>query len=78
MNALKAFNTMVAHSGHPKAEVSVLMGRNENYVSHMTNRGSIPRTDIMAEIADVCGYDLTLIKRDGTETIIIDPPSKEQ
>lgn len=78
MHALKAFNTMVAHSGRSKVEVSVLMGRNENYISHVTNRGGIPRTDIMAEVADVCGYDLALIKRDGTETIIIDPPNKEQ
>lgn len=78
MHALKAFNTMVAHSGYPKTRIGILLGRTESYIRGIAIRGSIPRTDTMAEIADVCGYDLALIKRDGTETIIIDPPSKEQ
>lgn len=76
MQALRAFNTMVAHSGHTKTEVGRLMGRGDGYIRQTVSRGSVPRADILAEIADVCGYDLTLIKRDGSERIIIDPPEK--
>lgn len=77
MQALNALNTVIAHSKLSKAEVARLMGRDVNYISSTVSRRSIPRTDIMSEIADVCGYDLALIKRDGTETIIIDPPDEK-
>lgn len=77
MQARAAFNTIVAHSGKPKEVLSREMGRGSNYLGVTTTRGSIPKTDTFAEIADVCGYDLKLEKRDGTETIIIDPPHKE-
>ena len=76
MQARNALNTIVAHSGYSKTDVARLMGRNDNYIRRFISGGNTPRTDILAEVADVCGYDLALIRRDGSERIIIDPPEK--
>lgn len=69
MLVIKALNTIIAHSGKAKEQISREMGRNPNFLGVTTSRGSIPRTDTFCTIADTCGYDLLLVKRDGTETI---------
>ena len=75
MQVLTAFNTIVTRSGLSKAAIAKSIGRNVNYINGITIRGSVPRADTLALVADVCGYDLALIKRDGSDTIIIDPPN---
>ena len=77
MQALLAFRTMVTHSGKPREVLSKEMGRGKGFLNVTINRGTIPKADTLALIADVCGYDLQLVKRDGTEVIIIDPPKAE-
>lgn len=67
---------MQANSGMSQANLSRTMGRSDKFISRYISGKATPGLDLMSEVADVCGYDLALIKRDGTETIIIDPPEK--
>ena len=76
MQAFDAFCTIVSHSGKPKESLSRELGRNKKFIGSIMSRGTIPGTVLFAEIADICGYDLTLVKRDGTETVTIDPPER--
>ena len=47
--------------------------RRAGNVKHTVYGGGSPNSDVLARIANACGYDLVLVKRDGTETIVIDP-----
>ena len=68
---------LVKGSGRSMRTISVQMDRTSNYLAAVVQRKSIPKYDTMAEIADVCGYDLLLRRRDDGTEIIIDPPRKE-
>lgn len=76
MNALQALNTAISHSGLTRSQVSTSTGRSRQYLTTILNRGTVPSPDAYADFADVCGYDLALIKRDGTEVLRIDPPKR--
>lgn len=78
MQAVDALSAIIDNSGMTKSAIAASMGRNGSYIRITVNRGYTPRTDIMAEIADACGYDLKLLKRDGTDEITIDPPEPRQ
>lgn len=77
MESKEALRSIVRSSGMSMRSISVAIGKTPNYLASTTKNDSSPLADTMAEIADVCGYDLKLEKRDGTETIIIDPPQRE-
>ena len=50
------------------------MGRNPYYAKTILyGRKSTPSVSIFAEIADVCGYDLLVRKRDDGSEIVVDP-----
>ena len=78
MDALSALNTAVAHSGLTRSKVSVQAGRSRQFIATIMGQGHTPSSDTLADFADICGYDLALIKRDGSETIIIDPPKRKK
>jgi hypothetical protein len=52
------------------------MGRSDGYLSRSITTGQNPGAVKLAEIADAMGYDLRLVKRDGTYEIVIDPPER--
>lgn len=50
------------------------MGGPATRLDNMTRRGSLPRLDTAARIADVCGLELALVDRETGETVgTIDP-----
>lgn len=55
--------------------LSAAMGRHPNFVSSTLTKGSVPRVDTLACMADVMGYRLVLEGRG--ERIPIDPPAQE-
>lgn len=73
LSARQALNFVVSHSGKPKEVISTEMGRTKGFISATTSRGTVPKVDTFAIVADVCGYDLMLKRRDDGRTIIIDP-----
>lgn len=75
MKAENALHTMIEKTGTNKAELSRAIGRSDRFVSTTLGKGSIPRLDTMAALADVMGYELVL--RGHGDEIVIDPPSAE-
>ena len=74
MDVRKALRTVISNGGMPKATLSVSMGKAYTFINTTISRGSIPKTDTFAQIADACGYDLLLRQRSTNDEIIIDPP----
>lgn len=77
MNTTNAVRALLARSGLTSYKVSRGLGRHSSYVSTMLRRGSVPSADLLAQMADVCGYDLRLISRDGLDSITIDAGSTD-
>ena len=75
MDATSAIRQMLATSGLSARAASSMMGRAETFIKTILRRNSSSRVDTLAAIADVCGYDLILMPRDGAGFIVID--SKE-
>ena len=65
MDTHHALVAMLEASGLSSYRVSVGLGRHSSYVSTMLRRGSVPSADLLARMADVCGYDLRLVPRNG-------------
>lgn len=76
MEPLQALARAIATSGLSKYAVSKRLGKTQAYIGAMFSRGSVPKTDTYATIADVCGYDLLLRKRDDSSEILVDPSSR--
>ena len=77
MKPKDALNDIMSDSGMSKYAVAKAMGRHGNYVYSLMNRTTNPSYEVLTSIADICGYDLALIKRDGSNTIILNPPKGE-
>ena len=71
MNTHEAMRAMLERSGMTSYRVSVGIGRHSSYISTMLRRGSVPSADLLARIADVCGYDLRLVPRGGGEALTL-------
>lgn len=71
VDTLEAVRAMLEHSGRTSYRVAVEMGRAPSYVSSMLRRGSCPSADVLAQMADACGYDLRLVSRDGLDALTI-------
>lgn len=68
MDANNAAFEMMQDARLSTVQLSHLMGRDRSYISTTIGRGHIPRSDILAEIAYYCGYDLLAKRRaDGHE-----------
>lgn len=72
MKAKAALNRIINESGISRIQLSRKLGRTDNYLSSMTHGRQSPGCDVMASVADVCGYDLILRKRSTGIEILID------
>ena len=62
----------------PITRIGPALGKSESYVSATASRGSVPRCDTMAEMAEACGYRLALVPKSDVppSAIAIDPADK--
>lgn len=74
MDLKNAMNEIMDESGMSRYAIAKTMGRSNNYVYNLFGRGGYPSYQVASDIADICGYDLALVKRDGSRTIILDKP----
>lgn len=70
---MQVIRDMLAREGVTARDVSRRMGRHDAYLSVTLNRGSVPRTDTFAKMADALGYDLVVVNRDDGHEMRIDP-----
>ncbi len=56
-----AIRHMCEVSGKGSTIVSKDIGRVSSFVGTILSRGSVPKADTLAEIAEACGYQLALI-----------------
>lgn len=75
MDTHEAIRAMMEGSRISGRALSVAMGKHPNFVSSTLTKGSVPRVDTLARMADVMGYRLVLEGRG--ERIPIDPPAPE-
>ena len=68
MNAREAALEVIRDSGMGPRELYRQTGNLSGFLYH----GSTPRSDVLARIADACGYDLILRRRDDDYEIVID------
>ena len=76
MNTVEAIRQMLSAAGLSVRKAGAAMHRAPTYLSSFLTRGSTPRADVLARVADVCGYVLALAPRgaalpDGA--LVIDP-----
>ena len=69
MNAHDATVEIISESGLGIRQLNRAGGNVERIIYH----DGTPRTDTLARIADACGYDLLLRRRDDLYEILIDP-----
>lgn len=72
MDTLQALTTMLDASGVTPYAAARALGRGSSYVSGMVWRGSCPSADLLARLADVCGWRLALLPPDGGAPVVID------
>ncbi|MEG2934552.1 MAG: helix-turn-helix transcriptional regulator [Gordonibacter sp.] len=79
MQTYEALRQAARLGGLSLNKVSRALGKPESYISSAISRGSVPRCDTMARMADVCGYSLALLPRDKVppDALVIDPPPRE-
>ena len=77
MKAWDAFVKIVDDSGLSKSALGVSLGHSTRYLRNTMSRGSLPRVDNFATIADACGYDLILRRRSDDSEFTIDPNSDD-
>ena len=61
MDLQSAIRHMASRAQRAYAQISRAIGRNDRYVSIMLNDGTTPRLDLMAKIANACGYRLVMV-----------------
>ena len=77
MKALDAIIAIINKSEMSAREISRSIGRHPNFVTNTLARGSVPKADTLAMIADACRYDLVLVSRDDDDDLTISPPGKD-
>lgn len=80
MKAIEALEKAAKESKTPLGKIGKNTGKHESYFSAIKSRGSVPKCDTMAEMADVCGYCLALVPYDDLplSAIPIDFPKRQQ
>lgn len=71
---IEAVSTMIRRSGKSRRQISLELGLHENSITTLVQKGNVPKTEKLAEIAAACGYQLQLVGHG--ETIVIDPPTR--
>ena len=72
MQVIDAIKQMLTTAHWTRNGVSAAMGRSRNFLQILIDRGTTPKTDTLARIANVMGYKLIL--EGHGEKIEIDPP----
>ncbi|MBR3326035.1 MAG: hypothetical protein IKG22_01760 [Atopobiaceae bacterium] len=70
MNVTESIRRMCVQSGRGPVEVSGAIGRSRAFLSSALTRGTMPRVDTLAKVAQACGYQLVL--ESDTDRIEID------
>lgn len=71
MKARQALYKIVESSGKSRIQVSSELGRSRNYITNYFVNDMNPGADTLAQIADVCGWDMVLRNRSTGEEIPI-------
>lgn len=66
MDAKQALRSLVDNSGKSQRAISRELGKTDNYVSALFSMGRAPGSDLMAAIAQACGYTLALVPHGST------------
>lgn len=61
MDAYDALREAANREGVPLRQIGRELGKPDNYVNSAMSRGSVPRCDTMAKMAEVCGHSLALV-----------------
>lgn len=61
MRTGEAIRHMCDKAGKGTTIVSRDIGRGSSFVGSILSRGSVPKADTLAEIAEACGYELMLV-----------------
>ena len=61
MDAYEALKEAGDRSGVPMYKIGRALGKTDSYVSNGMARGSSPRCDTMAKMAEACGHSLALV-----------------
>jgi len=73
MDARETLRYLIDQSGKPKTTISTDLGKSQGYINSYLTIGRAPGVDVLANIADVCGYDLVIVNRETGQTTRIDP-----
>ena len=57
-------------------QVSATLGKSPNWAGIVSMPSRTPSTATLADVADVCGYDLQLVRRDTGATVTVTPPRR--
>lgn len=78
MDSMDAMRALVAASGKPTRQLSEALGRSPNFFSACLSQGRHPGADLLAELAEACGYSLQLVPLDTARpTITVSPRARE-
>lgn len=71
MTIVEVIRAMMAQSGMTNRRLSTTLGREESFIGTTLYKKQKPSVLLFARIADACGYD-TLVRRrdDGTELVL--------
>lgn len=75
MQSIEAIERAADAANVPITHIGARMGKPANYVSVAKSRGSVPKCDTMAAMAEVLGYRLALIPAESvpSDALVIDP-----
>lgn len=69
---------LVDAAGMTPWTVSKAIGGRGQQLDTMIRRGSAPRLDTAARVADACGYDLVAVSRETGERLRVEPPTSDR
>lgn len=73
MQAIDSFRYVLDKSGKSQRAISRELGKVDTFVSSMLAARRTPGMQLMADVCNVCNYDLVLVDRATGDTIKIDP-----
>lgn len=78
MKANEALAYMLETSKRSAYNVSLALDKSHSYVNSLTKRKGNISSGVLADVANVLGYDLLLVNRSSGETIPIDPTGQDE
>lgn len=72
MGITEALKVMFKSKGYTQGDIAEKIGKKQNSVAMYLKTGEGMRVDNLMKLADVCGYDVVLVDRDGQcESLVI-------